>query len=221
MSISTSSPIKIMIAENHQIVAHSIAALLRTNENFDIQGIAHSGKELLKLLDKNKPDIVLMEINMPEMNGVEATRAIDERMPWVKVIALTIVDQAVFVKKMFKAGAKGFVSKNSMPEDLFTAIRLVYEGKTYCCQTTVDGFITDSGEFEQDKGRQSKPALTSSELEIIKLIAEGYLTREIAERTFISEKTVERHKTNILKKFNLRNSSQLVKMAVEQGWLYY
>jgi DNA-binding NarL/FixJ family response regulator len=221
MGSSNNPVIKIIIAESHQIVAHSIAALLRTIGNIEIQGIAQNDTQLLKMLDKEKPDIVLMDINMPELNGLEATKAIDERMPWVRVIALTKVDQAVFAKKMFKAGARGFVSKNSPPEDLFEAIRLVFEGKTFCCQTTVRGFIHEPDHIEELSKNGGTPSLTASELVIIKLIAEGYLTREIAKKTFTSEKTVERHKTNILKKFNLRNTAQLVRMAVEQGWIYY
>ncbi len=221
MSTSTTTSIRIIIAENHRIVAHSIAALLNTRHNIEVYGIALNGNELLKMLDKNKPDIVLMDINMPEMNGVEATKAIDERMPWVRVIALTKVDQGVFVKKMFKAGARGFVSKNSPPEDLFSAIEAVHNGKTFCCQTTVNGFIKDESQNESGQKPEKKAAVTKCELDIIKLISEGFLTREIAEKTFTSEKTVERHKTNIMKKFNLRNTAQLVKMAVEQGWIYY
>jgi DNA-binding NarL/FixJ family response regulator len=221
MSLSTNVTIKIIIAESSQIMAHSLAALLKIENSIEIQGIASSGTELLQLLEKNKPDIVLMDINMPEMNGVEVTRAIDERMPWVKVIALTRMDQAVFVKKMTKAGARGFVSKNGRPEDLFTAIQMVYEGKTFYCQRTLKGFTSETEPDQTHGPVVTNPMLTASELDIIKLISDGYLTREIADKTFTSEKTVERHKTNIMKKFSLRNTAQLVKIAVEQGWIYY
>jgi DNA-binding NarL/FixJ family response regulator len=222
MSTSTNGTIKIMVAENLRIVAHSIAALLRTQEYIEVQGVAFTGTELMQMLEKTKPDIVLMDINMPEMNGVDATRAIDERMPWVRVIALTNIDQSVFVKKMFKAGARGFVSKSSSTEDLFAAIHAVNNGKTYCCQTAFSGFLKEGdSDTGADGNNMVTPSLTPSELDIVKLIAEGYLTHEIAEKAFTSKKTVERHKSNILKKFNLRNTAQLVKMAVEQGWIYY
>ena len=208
-----------MIAEDHGLIRHALASLLKLVEGFEVIGLAGDGMELLKQLETARPDIILMDIKMPQMNGIEATRKINEKMPWIKIIGLSMYDHPIFIKDMLRNGAKGFLSKDCVFEELREAIQTVFGGKTYLCKNAAkvvfDEFSNNST-ITEITGIQS---LTHREIEIIQLLAEGNITKEIAARLFISEKTVDRHKTNILKKMKLKNTAQLIKVSVEKGIL--
>jgi len=209
--------IKLMIAEDQAIILHSLVVILKTLQNIEVIGTALNGVDLMKLLEKAKPDIVLMDINMPKMNGIEATKLIDEKMPWVKVIALSMYDHPVYIKKMFKSGAKGFISKNATKLELDKAIQMVYDGEIYISDEISRIMLR---EYSSDNDSDENPdytSLTTREIEIIQLLSDGLYTKEIAEKLFISDKTFERHKTNILKKLKLRNTAQLIKVAINKG----
>jgi DNA-binding NarL/FixJ family response regulator len=209
--------IKLMIAEDQAIILHSLMILLNSLENIEVIGTALNGVDLLTLLEKNKPDVILMDINMPKMNGIEATKIIDAKMPWVKVIALSMYDHPVYIKKMFKSGAKGFVSKNATKMELGKAIEMVYNGDIYISEEISRILLREYSNTTDSDDNADYTSLTSREIEIIQLLADGLYTKEIAEKLFISDKTVERHKTNILKKLKLRNTAQLVKVAITKG----
>lgn len=206
-----------MIVEDQGLIRHALASLLKRMDGFEVTGSVGNGAEALKYLETARPDIILMDIKMPQMNGIEATRKINEKMPWIKIIGLSMYDHPTFIKEMLRNGAKGFLSKDCAYEELREAIQTVYAGESYLCKNVskvvIDEFSKNSTVAEIT-GIQS---LTSREVEIIQLLAEGNITKEIAGKLFISEKTVDRHKTNILKKMNLKNTAQLVKVAVEQG----
>ena len=209
--------IKLMIAEDQAIILHSLMILLNSLQNIDVIGTALNGVDLMALLEKEKPDVILMDINMPKMNGIEATRIIDAKMPWVKVIALSMYDHPVYIKKMFKSGAKGFVSKNATKMELGKAIEMVYNGDIYISEEISRILLREYSNASDSDENADYTSLTSREIEIIQLLADGLYTKEIAEKLFISDKTVERHKTNILKKLKLRNTAQLVKIAITKG----
>jgi len=206
-----------MIAEDQAIILHSLMILLNSLQNIDVIGTALNGVDLLALLEKEKPDVILMDINMPKMNGIEATKIIDAKMPWVKVIALSMYDHPVYIKKMFKSGAKGFVSKNATKMELGKAIEMVYNGDIYISEEISRILLREYSNATDSDENADYTSLTSREIEIIQLLADGLYTKEIAEKLFISDKTVERHKTNILKKLKLRNTAQLVKVAITKG----
>jgi len=208
-----------MIAEDQGLIRHSLASLLNAIDDFQIVGLASNGEELLNLLEKEKPDIVLMDIKMPKISGIEVTRMIDEKMPWVKVIALSGFDHPVYIKEMLKNGAKGFISKNCSIEELCDAIRIVNSGAQYFCKTISSIVFHDFTQTFSENGNSAIYSLTSREIEVIKLLSSGMVTKEIAKALFISDKTVERHKSNLLKKLQVRNSAQLIKLAVEKGIL--
>jgi len=209
--------IKLMIAEDQAIILHSLMILLNSLQNIEVIGTALNGMDLLVLLEKDKPDVILMDINMPKMNGIEATKIIDAKMPWVKVIALSMYDHPVYIKKMFKSGAKGFVSKNATKMELGKAIEMVYNGDIYISEEISRVLLKEYSNATDSDENADYTSLTSREIEIIQLLADGLYTKEIAEKLFISDKTVERHKTNILKKLKLRNTAQLVKVAITKG----
>ena len=206
-----------MIAEDQAIILHSLMILLNSLQNIDVIGTALNGVDLMALLEKEKPDVILMDINMPKMNGIEATKIIDAKMPWVKVIALSMYDHPVYIKKMFKSGAKGFVSKNATKIELGKAIEMVYNGDIYISEEISRILLREYSNASDSDENADYTSLTSREIEIIQLLADGLYTKEIAEKLFISDKTVERHKTNILKKLKLRNTAQLVKVAITKG----
>jgi DNA-binding NarL/FixJ family response regulator len=154
---------------------------------------------------------------MPKMNGTEALKLIDEKMPWVKVIALSMYDHPVYIKKMFKNGAKGFISKNAANMELDKAIKTVYDGDIYISEEISRIMLRGYSNTTDSDEDPDYNSLTSREIEIIQLLSDGLYTREIAAKLFISDKTVERHKTKILKKLKLRNTAQLIKVAIIKG----
>jgi len=210
-------PIKIVVAENEAIILHALLILLRSVEGTEVIGTARNGEELLQLLKIKKPDIILMDINMPVINGIEATKIIDQKMPWVKVIALSMDEHPSHVKKMFRSGAKGFLLKNTHEVQLGVAIRKVFEGEVYISEEVSKMMLNEYPENSEPSENGGYKPLTNREIEIIQLLSDGLYTKEIAEKLFISDKTVERHKTNILKKLHLRNTAQLIKFAMKKG----
>lgn len=209
--------ITVIIVEDQAIILHAMVILFRTFRNIEVIGTAHNGVELLKLLEKLKPDVVLTDIQMPLLDGIETTRIINEKTPWIKVIALSMYDHPVYIKKLFKNGARGFVSKNASEQELEKAILAVSKGDLYISEEISRTLLRDFADQSDSNDTSNFNSLTSREVQIIQLLADGYSTREIAEKLFISAKTVERHKTNILKKLNVRNTPHLVKMALQSG----
>jgi len=212
--------IRIMIAENQGIILHSLIALIESFGDFEITGTACDGYELLKKLEGNKPDVVIIDVKKPGLTGIEVTRIIDEKMPWVKVISLSRHNHPFFIKEMLKHGAKGFLSKNCTVAELQEGIKSVYIGKTYFCSLCSKVILRDYIS-EPEVGSVDFRTITPREVEIIGYLSDGYSTKEISDKLFISNKTVERHKSNLLKKMKLRNTAQLVKVAVENGLLIH
>jgi len=217
---SDNGKIRVMIAENQGIILHSLIALIGSLGDFEIAGSASDGNELLKKLEITKPDVILLDIQKPGLSGIEVTRIIDEKMPWVKVISLSRHNHPFFIKEMLKHGAKGFLSKNCTVEELLEGIKRVYNGKTYFCSLCTKVILRDYA-AETVEGTVDFRNITPREIEIISYLADGFSTNEISAKLFISSKTVERHKSNLFKKLQLRNTAQLVKVAVENGLLIY
>jgi DNA-binding NarL/FixJ family response regulator len=160
-------------------------------------------------------DIILMDISMPEMNGIETTVIINNIKPWIKVIGLSIHSQAVIIKKMLAAGAFGYVTKNSSSHELFTAIEKARNNQKYLCPEAMVSITNDLTGKEDDTTRS--PQFSIKELEVIRLIAEGYCNNDIASKLFVSSKTIERHKTILFKKLNLPNSASLINYAIKNN----
>ena len=217
---SDTGRIKIMIAENQVIILHSLVSLIESLGDFEITGTASDGYELLKKLEGTKPDVILLDIIKPGLTGIEVARIIDEKMPWVKVISLSRHNHPSFIKEMLKHGVKGFLSKNCTVEELHEGIKRVYNGKTYFCSLCSRVILHDYAS-EPVEGAADFRTITPREIEIIGYLSDGYSTKEISSKLFISDKTVERHKSNLLKKMQLRNTAQLIKVAVENGLLIH
>jgi DNA-binding NarL/FixJ family response regulator len=210
--------IRILIAEHQGIILHALISLIRSFGEFEITGTATNGYEVLKNLEGSKPDVVLLDIKKPGLSGIEVTRIIDDKMPWVKVISLSRHNHPFFIKEMLKNGAKGFLSKNCTVDELREGIKRVYDGKTYFCNVCSQVILRDYA-YDAETGSVDLRTITPREIEIINYLSEGYSTNDISSKLFISSKTVERHKSNLFKKLKLRNTAHLVKVAVENGLL--
>lgn len=215
ISNTPNSKTRLIIVDDHKIIRESLGFLISTIDNMEIAGEASNGKDLLTLLENTTADIILMDISMPDMNGIEATQLVNNKKPWIKIIGLSIHTQAVIIKKMLAAGAFGFVTKNSSSSELFTAIDKVRNNQKYLCPEALEALTSDlSG---QDDDQMRTPQLTLTELEVIRLVADGHCNHDIAAMLFVSDKTIERHKTNLFRKLNLPNSAALINYAIKNN----
>lgn len=215
---TTPDIIRVMIAETQGIVLHALQILLQSMGNIEVIGIATDGSDLLRQLELAKPHVILLDVRKPGMTAIDVTRTIDAKMPWVRVISLSDHNHPVFIKEMLKNGARGFLSKNCSIEELNEGIRKVTGGNTFFCRECTQVLLRDYTAPEETAGVDIR-AVTAREIEIIGFLSEGYTTKEISDKLYISSKTVERHKSNLLKKLKLRNTAHLVRVAVENGLL--
>ena len=210
--------IKVLVADDHTIVRHGIYALLGLMSDIELVGEAVNGKEALEKVKKLMPDVVIMDVAMPIMDGLEATRRITKEFPKTKVIALTQYDDREFVFPVIKAGARGFISKTAASSELASAIRSVYRGDSYLSPSVARVFV-EGYQHGIDIAKDHDPykQLTNREREILKLLAEGHTTHEIAAMLVLSPKTVDRHKTNLMAKLAIHSRSDLIKYALRKG----
>ncbi|MGA8573575.1 MAG: response regulator [Desulfobaccales bacterium] len=210
--------IKIMLADDHQIVRQGLRNLLVGEPDMQVVAEADNGRKVLLLVEKFGPDIVIMDITMPGLNGIEATRQILAERTGVKVIALSMHSDSLFVLNMLKAGASGYLLKDCALEDLVKAIRTVMGNKTYLSPGISDVVIGDfvSGWDHADPAGAFS-VLTAREREVLQLMAEGKSTNQIADCLCVSVKTVESHRKQIMSKSGIRSVAELTKYAIRQG----
>ena len=209
---------KILIVEDHTILREGLKALLTTNSDIEIAGEAGDGREAMWLVEKLNPDMVMMDLSMPRMDGMQAIREIKRRWPKMKILALTAHKTEEYVLTTLKAGADGYLLKDSTYEEMMTAVKSVLGGKRYLSPGISEGVIEGYLEGKQPiKVQGAWDNLTSREREVLKLIAEGYRNKEIADLLVISPKTVEKHRANLMIKLNFHNVSELTTYAIEKG----
>lgn len=210
--------IRVLVADDHTIVRDGICALLALTPDIEIVGEAANGKEALEMIKKLLPDVVLMDIVMPIMGGLEATRRICKESPGVKVLALTQYDDREYVFPAIEAGACGFISKTAASSEVASAIRSAHRGDSFLSPSVARLFVENYQQGASIKrSHDLYEQLTDREREILKLLAEGYTTQEIANMLAVSPKTVEGHKTNLMAKLDLHSRVDLVKYAVRKG----
>ncbi|MEM7114677.1 MAG: response regulator transcription factor [Chloroflexota bacterium] len=212
------NPIRIVLAEDHIIVRKGIYSLLTQQPDMEVVGEASTGYEAVALAESTEADIILMDINMPELNGLEATRQIRRLQPSVKVLVLTMYSNEEYVLQLLQAGAAGYVVKQSIPAELITAIRAVHEGNTFLspliAKGVIDAYLHHAPAAEQGDNYSK---LTDREREVLQLLVEGFGVREIAVKLFISTKTVGVHRANLMEKLEVNNMVDLVKYALRKG----
>jgi len=192
-----------------------IKALLSIHDDIEIVGEASEGKEAIEMAQELAPDVVVMDIAMPGMDGLEATRRLTKRNPRIKVLVLTQYDNREYILSIIKVGAAGYVPKKALGSELVSAIRAVCRGDSFLYPSAAKALIEDYR--QQAKKGDPYDSLTGREREILKLIAEGHTSREIADALFISLKTVHGHRTKIMEKLDLHNRTELIKYAMRKG----
>jgi len=210
--------IRVLIVDDHTIVRDGICALLGLTPDIEVIGEAANGREALDMLREVTPDVVLMDIAMPIMGGLEATRRIIREFPRIKVLALTQYDDREYVFPVIEAGASGFITKTAASSELASGIRSVYHGDSFL-SPSVAKFLVESHQQGASIVKSHDPyeQLTDREREILKLLAEGHTTQEIADMLAVSSKTVEGHKTNLMSKLDIHSRIDLVKYALRKG----
>jgi DNA-binding NarL/FixJ family response regulator len=214
----TSKRIRVLLTEDHTIVRQGLSALLRSEPDMEVVGEASDGLEAVEMARKMIPDVVLMDIAMRNLNGLEATRKIKRLFPDMKVLVLTMYENEEWIFQTLKAGASGYLIKDSAMTDLTSAIRAIHQGDSYLSPSiskkVIDEYIRKAEMGE--KGR-TDDLLSGREREILQLIAEGHSVPKIASALCISKKTVEAHKTHIMEKLNIRDKVGLIKYAIRTG----
>jgi DNA-binding NarL/FixJ family response regulator len=211
-------PIRVLIADDHKIMLAGLRSLLEKHAEFEVAGEAENGRKAVKMALDAKPDVVVMDVSMPDLNGIEATTQIVEGLPATRVIALSMHSDKRFVMGMLQAGAAGYLLKDCASQELANAIRQVAGGKKYLSPeitgVVIDDFLRGG---HSEEAATAKSVLSAREREVLQLIAEGWSTKQIASHLYVSIKTIETHRRQIMKKLDLHNIADLTKYAIREG----
>lgn len=222
----------IVIIDDHQLFREGVKRILEFEPSFEVVAEGDDGSEALKLVEKYHPDVIIMDINMPKINGVEATRNLIENYPDSKVLILSIHDDENYVSHALKTGATGYILKEMDADALVDAVKVVAEGGSYLHPKVTHNLVkeyrrlainegNDNGaQFQQVEVRRPLHLLTRRECEVLQMLADGKSNRGIGEALFISEKTVKNHVSNILQKMNVNDRTQAVVEAIKNGWVF-
>ena len=208
--------IRLLLVDDHAVVRSGLRMLLGNEEDLEIIGEAGSGREALDAIAQQQPDLVLMDIGLPDMTGIEVARQIKQNWPTVAVVALTIHEDEEYFFQMLQAGANGYVPKRAAPEELVTALRTAAEGGVYLYPSLAKLLVRDYLSGERESSMDAVDGLTDREQEVLAHLADGASNQEIAETLNISPKTVARHRENIMHKLNLHSRADLVKYAIRK-----
>jgi two-component system response regulator NreC len=211
------SKIRLLLVDDHQIVRAGLRMLFQAESDMEIVGEVDTGEDALRAVGELKPDVVIMDVAMPGMSGIEATRRIKEISPDTAVLAVTMHEDEQYFFEMLNAGASGYIPKRAAPDDLVSAIRVVSQGEVFLYPSLAKYLVKDFLHRVESGGVPAGEELTPREREVLTYIAEGYTNREIADALIISVKTVDRHRENIMRKLNLHSRVELVKYAIEKG----
>jgi DNA-binding NarL/FixJ family response regulator len=217
--MKTQTKIKLLLADDHKIVRDGIISLLLNEDDLEIIGEAENGEIAIRQVEALKPDLVIMDINMPVMDGIKSTAIICEKFPSTKILALTMTNEQEHIKNMIDAGAGGYILKNSGKAELINAIQTIVGGGNYFSEEVKDAILQQmlSKKQKHDKIIGEPVPLTRREKDVLRLIVEEFTNYEIAEKLFISVRTVDAHRRNLLEKTGARNTAGLVKFAIDNN----
>ncbi|MGB8990876.1 MAG: response regulator transcription factor [Desulfobaccales bacterium] len=210
-------PIRIILADDHQIVRQGLRILLEAEPDMEVVAEADNGRKVLRMAQELTPDIIIMDLSMPELNGIEATRQILAEVPGIRIIALSMHSDSLFVLNMIRAGASGYLLKDCALEELVKAIRAVVNNKTYLSPGVSDIVIRDFVTGWQTTTSSAFSVLSAREREVLQLMAEGKTTNQIADGLCVSVKTVEAHRKQVMNKLGIHSVAELTKYAIRQG----
>jgi DNA-binding NarL/FixJ family response regulator len=209
---------RIVIAEDHMVLRQGLRALLNSSDDLDVVGEAGDGMAAIRCIREQNPDLVLLDLNMPKMDGISVIKEIKQIFPATKILALTMFKNEEYILEAFTSGADGYCVKSSSYEELLMAIRSVLSGRNYVSSEisdkVLDGYLESRKKIKKES---SLGKITSREREVLKLVGEGYQNKEIADYLCISPKTVEKHRANIMQKLDLHTASALTSYAIEKG----
>jgi two-component system response regulator NreC len=211
--------IKVVVADDHTILRQGIKALLDNQEGIEVVGEAKDGREAIKTIEELLPDVILMDIAMPGLNGLEATRRIKKKFPKTKVVVLTMHANEEYIFQILNAGADGYLVKETAFQDLISAINAVHKGAAFMSPSISKKVMTDYIQRAQGEEKVGFDTLTTREREILQLVAEGNSNKKIAKALFISPKTVETHRAHIMDKLNIHDRAGLIKYAIRKGMI--
>jgi two-component system NarL family response regulator len=221
-SAGDGGPIRVLIADDQPLYRRGLEVVLHTEENIEVVGEAENGEEAIAKAEELAPDVVLMDVRMPRINGIEATQAIRDRVPTTKILMLTVSDEDSDLYEAIKAGASGYLLKEVSVEEVADSIRAVMQGESKITPSMASKLINEFSAMSKradERQRLPAPALTARELEVLKLVAKGMSNREIADELFISENTVKNHVRNILEKLHLHSRMEAVMYALREKLL--
>ena len=209
--------IRLLLVDDHAVVRSGLKMLLENERDVEIIGEASSASEAIEATLRLRPTLILMDIGLPDLSGIDATRELKKRVPEVAIVALTIHEDEEYFFKMLEAGASGYVPKRAAPEELITAIRAAATGQVYLYPSLAKLLVRDFLDGGRASGEQTSSELTDREQEVLTYLAEGASNEEIASSLVISPKTVARHRENIMRKLNLHSRAELVRYAIRKG----
>lgn len=213
-AINLKVALNVLLVDDHAIVTDGLLALLNDQPDLNIKGVARNGREAIDMVSVLKIDIVLMDIDMPEMNGIEATKVLKKDFPDLKIVILTMHDEKAMIRMLLDIGADGYLLKNSSKDEVLKAFANVHNGIQHISEEVNTVLLTTEKAAERD-GKLSE--LTEREIEILKFIAEGLSNKEIGDKLFISHRTVDTHRTNLMQKLGVHNIAGLVRTAIQGG----
>ncbi len=211
--------LRIILAEDHETIRDGLKLLVNSRSDMEVVGEADNGRTALQLAEEFSPDVVVMDISMPELNGLQATKKLKDKSPQVKVLILTRHSEPGYLQELLQAGASGYVLKQSKSEELIRAILAVAAGQTYLDPAITEKAVTGLRESGQVARGVPNANLTAREADVLRLIALGYLNKEVAARLNLSIKTVEAHKSNAMNKMGMKSRVDIVRYAILQDWL--
>ena len=219
------NPIKVLVVDDHALFRRGITAVLANHENLEVVGEASDGLEAIEKAEAIVPDIIVMDLNMPRCSGLEATQALQAKMPQVNILVLTVSDNEADLFAAVKFGAKGYILKNTEPEELIQAILHITQGGVIVSPIMATKLLTEfkglEAEGKREAIQETESNLSPREGEVLQLVAQGATNKQIADSLFISENTVKTHLRNIMEKLHLANRSQAAAYAVERGLVKY
>ena len=213
-------PIKILIADDHPLIAEGIKNTFINNDTFNVSAVVSNGREVLEYLENNAVDVVLLDINMPEMDGIECAKNILKTYSSIKIAILSMHQESSIIKNLIDIGVNGYMLKTIPSDELLMAIQKIHEGKTYFNSDVTKALLSNDNSSAVNLLKKNSPLfneLTSREKEIITLVAQGNTNATIAEKLFISPRTVDTHRTNIMKKLEIHNVASLIRFAFKNG----
>lgn len=217
--ISEQKQYRILLADDHVLIRHGIKNIIKKNDQFAVVGEVSNGKQLMSFLEDSEIDLIILDISMPDIGGMEAIGLVKKKYPWIKILMLTMHKNKQYFYNAMGAGADGYLMKDDSDEELLIAITKVLSGKSYISPYMTDDFADDVINMYRNERRTPFQELTKREKEILQLVVQGFTSKQMAEQLNLSQRTIDHHRSNLLRKFNRKNSVDLVNYAVRNGFV--